>query len=115
MNTRVDDNLKSARQWLLGRSAELRERVSRVHDDLRRQTTPLPRDAPDAAIVMENDEILRAIDETARSELSHINHALERVAAGTYGVCEGCGAMIDPERLRVVPYATHCRACAPDA
>ena len=115
MNTRVDDNLKSARQWLLGRSAELRERVNRVHDDLRRQTTPLPRDAPDAAIVMENDEILRAIDETARSELIHINHALERVTAGTYGVCEGCGAMIDAKRLRVVPYATYCRECAPDA
>ena len=114
MQTMIDEHLRSARQWLLARSGELRERLSRVHDDLRRETSPLPRDAPDAAIVMENDEILRAIDETARSELMQIGHAFERLDTGTYGLCEGCGAMIDTKRLRVVPYAAHCRRCAPD-
>ena len=115
MQTMIDDRLRSAREWLLARSAELRARMSRVQDDLRRESTPLPRDAPDAAIVMENDEILRAIDETARSELQQIGRALERVDAGTYGLCEACGARIDAERLRVVPYAAQCRDCAPDA
>ena len=114
MQTMIDDHLRSARQWLLARRAELRERLSRVHDDLRRETSPLPRDAPDAAIVMENDEILRAIDETARSELMQIGRAFERLETGTYGLCEGCGALIDVERLRVVPYAAHCCRCAPD-
>ncbi|HYJ40731.1 MAG TPA: TraR/DksA family transcriptional regulator [Steroidobacteraceae bacterium] len=115
MHTMIDDRLRGAREWLLARSAELRERLSRVHDDLSRESTPLPRDAPDAAIVMENDEILRAIDETARNELNQIGRALERIGAGTYGLCEGCGGSIDAERLRVVPYAANCRSCAPDA
>ena len=115
MQTMIDDRLRGAREWLLARSTELRERVSRVQKDLRREATPLPRDAPDAAIVMENDEILRAIDETARSEIEQIAHALERIESGTYGLCEGCGADIDAARLRVVPYAAKCRDCAPEA
>lgn len=115
MQTMIDDRLRGARAWLLARSAELRERLSRVQSDLRRESTPLPRDAPDAAIVMENDEILRAIDETARSELEQIGHALERIEAGTYGLCEGCHARIDAGRLRAVPYAAKCRDCAPEA
>jgi len=115
MQIMIDDQLRSTRERLLARSTELRERVSRVHDDLRRESTPLPRDAPDAAIVMENDEILRAIDETAHTELRQIDRALERIEAGTYPLCEGCGAVIDAERLRAVPYATRCRDCAPEA
>jgi DnaK suppressor protein len=115
MHTISDDQLRSARVWLLDRGVELRERVGRVQDDLRRKSTPLPRDAPDAAIVMENDEVLRAIDETARAELMHIDRALERLDAGTYALCERCGKKIDAQRLGVVPYAAHCSACAPDA
>ena len=115
MQTMIDDRLRGAREWLLARSTELRERVSRVQKDLRREATPLPRDAPDAAIVMENDEILRAIDETARSEIEQIANALERIESGTYGLCEGCGTDIDAGRLRVVPYAAKCRDCAPEA
>jgi RNA polymerase-binding protein DksA len=114
MQTMFDDKLRGARQWLLARSAQLRERARRVQDDLGRETTPLPRDASDAAIVIENDEILLAIEEASLSELKQIGRALERLDAGTYGVCEGCGGMIGAERLRVVPYATLCRDCAPD-
>jgi DnaK suppressor protein len=115
MQTTIDDTLRSAREWLVARSAELHERVGRVHDDLRREPTPLPRDAPHAAVVMENGEVLRAIDETARAELEQLGYAFERIEAGTYGICEGCGAQVEAERLRVVPYAAQCRNCAPDA
>jgi DnaK suppressor protein len=113
MQTTSDDLLRVFRDQLLARSAELGERVRRVHDDLRRETVPLPRDAPDAAIVMENDEILQALDEAARAELRQIERALERLEAGTYGTCGTCGENIDAERLRVVPYAVACRNCAP--
>lgn len=115
MNTMNDESLRGARDKLLVRSAELRDRIQRVQDDLGRQVTPLPGDAPDAAIVMENDEILHAVRETARSELRHIQHALERLDAGSYGLCEQCGERIESARLRVVPYAVHCSHCAPDS
>jgi len=115
METVTDDKLRKTREWLLARNAELRDRLRRVQENLRRQREPLPKDAPDAAIVVENDEILAAIDKAARSELERISHALGHLDAGMFGVCEICGAEIDEARLRVVPYTCRCRACARDA
>ena len=109
-----DESLRTTRAWLLQRSAELGERIGRVQQDLRRTSTPLPRDAPDAAIVVENDEILQALEESARREMSQIERALERLEAGTFGHCEVCGAAIEADRQTVVPYATRCVRCAED-
>jgi RNA polymerase-binding transcription factor DksA len=103
------------RNLLAARRAELRERVNRVRQDLGRQTNPLPRDAPDAAIALENDEILEAIESTALQELDRIGRALVRLDGGNFGTCERCGGEIDVERRRVVAYATHCRRCAAEA
>ena len=86
-----------------------------MQEDLGRQREPLPKDSADAAIVVENDEILAAIDKAARSELEHIDHALGHLDAGMFGMCETCGAEIDDDRLRVVPYTCRCRNCAWDA
>jgi DnaK suppressor protein len=113
MQTTSDDQLRDIRKHLLARSAELDGRVRRVHDDLRRESAPLPRDDPDAAIVLENDEILHAIDDSANAELALISRALERLETGTYGTCEKCGEKIEAERLRVVPYAVACGRCLP--
>src|SRR3982751_2196887 len=114
MNTAGDEKLRTSREWLLARGAQLRDRIERVRDDLRRATNPLPRNTRDAAIVIENDEVLQALEETARRELHQIEHALEQIAVGTFAHCEACGAEIESERLEVVPYATRCRQCARD-
>jgi DnaK suppressor protein len=114
MNTVTDETLRISRARLMARGAELRDRIRRVQRDLRRTDHPLPADAPDAAIEMENDEILQALDETARRELHEIEHALERFEAGTFALCEACGAEIEEARLIAVPYTTHCRRCAKD-
>jgi RNA polymerase-binding transcription factor DksA len=107
--------LRNTRQRLLDRGAELRDRIERVQLDLRREREPLPRDSDDAAIVVENDEVLHAIEESATRELQRIQMALARLEEGVFALCEKCGAEIDAERLRVVPYASECRACARDA
>lgn len=111
MKTMLDDRHRAARAVLLARAAELRDRLRRVHSDYRREREPLPRDAPDAAIAMENDEVLEAIESAATRELEHIEAALERIDQGVYGLCTKCAGAIDVERLRAVPYAVHCRAC----
>lgn len=41
-----------------------------------------------------------------------IQRALERIDAGTFGVCEGCGIAIEPKRLAYVPESPLCRGCA---
>jgi RNA polymerase-binding transcription factor DksA len=112
MTSILDDKMRTAREWLVARSAELRDRIGRVRSDLRRAKMPLPADGPDAAIVVENDEVLQAIEQAARAELVHLSHAFERLDAGTFGRCEGCGESIESGRLRAVPYTTECRDCA---
>jgi DnaK suppressor protein len=103
---------REVRAALLARAAELRTRLARVRDDLRREREPLPRDSADAAIALENDEVLQALEHSAERELRLIDTALERIEHGVYGLCTKCSVEIDSGRLRAVPYANHCRACA---
>ena len=44
-------------------------------------------------------------------QLATIRAALERVKAGTYGLCVECGIAIPPERLEFVPEAPFCVSC----
>jgi DnaK suppressor protein len=106
------DETRAARDWLLARGAQLRERLARVQADLRRETNPLPRDSADAAIVVENDEILAALEQATNRELALIDSAMERLELGLHSVCEICGGQIAADRLRIVPYASQCVTCA---
>ncbi len=38
--------------------------------------------------------------------LEQVDHALARLAAGTYGICENCGKPIPAARLEARPFAT---------
>lgn len=49
--------------------------------------------------------------EQVRESLRQIEHAIGRIDAGTYGICEGCGEFIGRERLEVYPRATMCMGC----
>jgi len=49
----------------------------------------------------------------AEDELGYeVHEALERVAAGTFGLCEDCEGTIARQRLDLVPYARLCATCA---
>src|SRR5438270_9899856 len=43
--------------------------------------------------------------------LHEVDAALGRIAKGTYGSCESCGAQIPPERLDARPVARLCLDC----
>ncbi|MGV9712747.1 TraR/DksA family transcriptional regulator [Gordonia sp. NPDC003424] len=55
---------------------------------------------------------LMAQAERSRVRLREIDAALDRLGHGAYGICETCGAPIDPERLEVLPAARLCVTCA---
>jgi DnaK suppressor protein len=40
-----------------------------------------------------------------------IDHALAKLAEGTYGRCDACDGEIAPERLEALPWAALCVAC----
>jgi RNA polymerase-binding transcription factor DksA len=47
-----------------------------------------------------------ALSAQARAAVEEIDAALERVKAGTYGICRVSGTPIPKERLRAIPWAT---------
>jgi len=47
--------------------------------------------------------------------LMKVNHALDRISEGTYGICENCGKPISEERLKALPYTTLCIDCKKSA
>lgn len=50
--------------------------------------------------------------ERLRSRARALAAALDRAAAGGYGVCEACGERIDDARLALIPTTLRCRRCA---
>jgi RNA polymerase-binding protein DksA len=43
-----------------------------------------------------------------RHIVDQIDHALEKIENGTYGLCDECGKEIPEERLELEPYAAYC-------
>lgn len=52
-----------------------------------------------------------ALERTVHDILEQVEHSLEKLDDGTYGVCDSCGADIAEVRLRALPYATLCLVC----
>lgn len=49
-----------------------------------------------------------ALSAHARAAVEEIDAALDRIEAGTYGVCTGSGKPIPKERLKAIPWAAEC-------
>jgi DnaK suppressor protein len=56
--------------------------------------------------------ILARLDDRSLREVQEIHAALQRMIDGTYGTCLDCGHAIPVARLRAVPTASCCVACA---
>jgi DnaK suppressor protein len=56
--------------------------------------------------------VLRQLGGRAKQQLNEIETALAKIAAGEYGVCGDCEEDIPLARLRVMPAAEYCVACA---
>jgi RNA polymerase-binding protein DksA len=55
--------------------------------------------------------VLSRLEGRERHELDEVAAARARLAAGTYGACEGCHRPIPLPRLRAMPTARYCVAC----
>jgi DnaK suppressor protein len=64
----------------------------------------------DAATETAADTLSR-LEGREKHELDEIADARARLAAGTYGMCEGCHRAIPLVRLRAMPAARYCVAC----
>ncbi len=58
-----------------------------------------------------DEETSFKILEIESASVHQIDMALERIDTGTYGSCDECSAIINPERLKALPFATLCINC----
>lgn len=84
-------------------------RIRQIETDLRQ---PLDADSEEQATGLEGHETLEAMEQAAVAEIAQIRQALARIADGHYGLCSKCGNPIAPQRLKALPTATECIACA---
>ncbi len=103
---------QATREALHTRLATLTKREVALSKHLRGEDGRLGADSSDRAAFIEMDEVIEQLDDDARIEIVAIQAALERLQAGTYGECSGCGEDIAPKRLAVLPHTTHCVTCA---
>nr|WP_221360284.1 TraR/DksA family transcriptional regulator [Streptomyces sp. REN17] len=107
--------VEEARTELLSEALRLRTELTRSEESL----AGLMRDSGDGAgddqadtgtknITRESEMALAA---NAREMLEQTERALERLDAGTYGLCENCGDPIGKARMQAFPRATLCVAC----
>jgi RNA polymerase-binding protein DksA len=105
MNTGdFEKKLKALRQ-------ELGDRLERVEGHIKRHDGPLSADFEEQATERQNDEVVFALDDSLKEELSAIDHALNRIANGEFGICVKCGEEIEIARLDAVPFAATCVEC----
>lgn len=64
----------------------------------------------EASEVSNHDRNLALVEEL-NNRVQLIDDALVRIGSGSYGFCTNCGAMIDTDRLSVIPTATLCLEC----
>ena len=102
---------QATREALHTRLATLTKREVALSKHLRGEDGRLGADSSDRAAFIEMDEVIEQLDDDARIEIVAIQAALERLQAGTYGECSGCGEDIAPKRLAVLPHTTHCVTC----
>nr|WP_133033139.1 MULTISPECIES: TraR/DksA C4-type zinc finger protein [Shinella] len=106
--TGIVTDLAQYKDILETRKRELYRRLNKIEKDL---DTLKSGDSADRAIERENDEVLEEFGTTGLKELGAIDAALDRIAAGTFGLCAKCGAPISEARLAAVPHAALCEEC----
>ncbi|KOX07261.1 TraR/DksA C4-type zinc finger protein [Nocardiopsis sp. NRRL B-16309] len=109
------DEISEVRDRLEADVATAREEIREAEDALaERLTDPVegagddPADTGAKAFQREHD---LALAYNTRDLLAKSEQAIERMDAGTYGVCESCGRAIGKARLQAYPRATLCVTC----
>ncbi|QWC86737.1 TraR/DksA family transcriptional regulator [Nocardioidaceae bacterium] len=112
--------------WTEAEVAEVHEELTRRAEELRAELAELDADldglirgggegtGQDSADVgsasSERDQEISLVN-NARTMLHQTERALERLAAGSFGVCEECGEPIGKMRVMAFPRATLCLSC----
>lgn len=104
-----DASHEALREKLQQKKAELTSRLERISANLRRGYEA---DSKERAKQLEDNEVVDALGNEARTEIVKITAALQRMDTGEFGLCTECGMPIQAGRLNAYPYADECIECA---
>lgn len=100
--------LKEERQHLSKSLEQLRASAPPVGEP--KEGSPYGKKEEGAAEAFELEKRL-ALEKRLLGLLGEVEHALQKLEQGTYGVCDVCGQPIDRARLEVLPQANLCLSC----
>jgi len=103
--------LAAAQERALARLASLEREFGGIVDAARDAGADDEHDPEGATLAFERQH-LAALADAARDDMGEIQAALARLADGSYGTCQVCGARISAERLAARPAARACVGCA---
>ena len=96
---------------LLERRRNLLERLMSEVSSTAEASRWVPADIGDMAASNADHETLYRIGSVESDVVDQIDHALQKLDEGTYGICEDCGKRIPATRLRALPSAYLCVLC----
>jgi len=106
------DLLEEIKGELLKKKEELGSNVSNELDDMREAAEGHHlADMDDLGGDAHDEETQYKILEIESAELGQIDMALDRIVAGTFGMCEVCEKPISADRLRALPFTSLCINC----
>jgi DnaK suppressor protein len=105
---RIQRTLEALRTQVLARIAEQRGGLQSRAEVAAEQFAPTQ---DSHAQTITQHDIALALSEHETLALAHIDDALQRLAAGTYGICTACNQPITVARLQAWPEAARCICC----
>ena len=105
----MNEDYIEIRKTLIGKRDELTARLESIKENI---TGGRSADSQEQAQELENAEVVDALGNEARIELSQIARALEQMKNGNFGICVNCDEEIPIARLKAHPFASLCIRCA---
>ncbi len=105
--------LEFFKEQLLNAKEHILQNMDLASKELDQLQTQENNDDMDYASMRSDAMIEQAVSDQQKAELADIEHALGRIAEGTYNICEMCSEEISISRLKAKPYAKLCRTCRP--
>ncbi|UCG55621.1 MAG: TraR/DksA C4-type zinc finger protein [Phycisphaerales bacterium] len=109
-------SIEHFKQMLLEKRREILRNVNEIEDETLKKSrldasgdlSSMPIHMADLGTDNYEQEFILGLMDSERKLLHEIDVALQRIADGTYGECEGTGKPIRKARLEAQPWARHC-------
>lgn len=105
------ERIERLRGYLLEQQTSLQQQLVGLSDAAQQANIGLGNHMAEDATAAFDQAATVSLRRGHQRQLTDVQHALHRMANGTYGKCTRCNADIDFARLKAVPEAMLCMSC----